>query len=473
MITLTPGALSGLKASESGFVGPAQIERVVESLADDITSTARDLWTFAETALREERSAALLRERLQASGFNVSTGQGGLPTAFVASAGSGRPVIGILAEYDALPVLGNAPIAKKVARDDGMTSGHGCGHNVLGAGAVYGAIVLKRVMEDAGLPGTIKLFGTPAEEMLIGKAYMARDGVFDDLDVCMDWHPGSRTGVRNTQNLALNSFTVAFAGKTAHAGGSPWGGRSALDAVELMNHGVNMLREHMRPEARIHYVITDGGAAPNVVPETAQAWYFIRAPDRNMVDGLYQRLQDIAAGAALMTGTTHEIRLITAIHALKFNRPLQEALQKHLERIGPPGFTEASKHFGREMQRALGLPPVAYFDHIKPLGVVSPGGTSTDVGDVSHVVPTVGFDTAMCPMGVPGHTWAMTASAGSEAGLDAAVYAARIIATFGSELLVNSELIATAKRDFAASMAGRSFRSAIPDGQPVPAPTLR
>ena len=452
---------------------PAQAEPVVDVLANEVKATARELWVLSEIALQEKASANLLRERLRREGFSIASGQGGLPTAFVAGFGTGRPVIGILAEYDALPDIGNAVAPAQSPREDGVTSGHGCGHNVLGAGAVYGAIALKRTLEKHQLPGTVRLFGTPAEESLVGKTFMAREGVFDGLDVCIDWHPGGRTRVRNTQNLALNSFTVTFAGRTAHAGASPWVGRSALDAVELMNQGANMLREHMRPEARINYVITEGGAVPNVVPERAQVWYFVRAPDRAMVEELYDRLLKIAAGAALMTGTTQEVRLITGVHPLNFNRPLQAALQRHLERIGPRTYTKADEDFGRKMQSAFGLPTLAYASEVQPLGEVSPGGTSTDVGDVSQIVPTVGFDVAMCPIAVPGHTWGMTASAGSEPGLEAAVYAARVIAAFGGELLSHPELIEAAREDFVRTTGGRPFRSAIPAGQPAPLPNLR
>jgi aminobenzoyl-glutamate utilization protein B len=466
-------ALSWARADEPAGLRTAvsaQADLAVAALANEVKATARELWGLAETALQEKESANLLRERLRQEGFNVTSGQGGMPTAFVAEFGAGRPVIGILAEYDALPDIGNAVAPAKSPRPDGVTSGHGCGHNLLGAGAVYGAIALKRTMEQCRLPGTIRLFGTPAEETLIGKTFMARDGVFDNLNVCIDWHPGGRTSVRNAQNLALNSFMVTFAGRTAHAGAAPWAGRSALDAVELMNHGANMLREHMRPEARINYVITDGGSVPNVVPERAQVWYFVRAPDRTMVEELYERLLKIAAGAGLMTGTTHEVRLITAVHPLNFNRPLQEALQRHLERIGPRAFMQADQDFGRKMQSALGLPPLGYVSEIQPLGEVSPGGTSTDVGDVSQIVPTVGFNVAMCPIGVPGHTWALTASSGSEPGLEAAVHAARVIAVFGGELLSHPELIEAAKEDFARTTGGRPFRSAIPAGQLPPLP---
>ena len=444
-------------------------EREAITLAEDAKAAAGELWRLAETALQETASSRLLAERLRAEGFAIEPKPAGLETAFVASYGRGRPVIGILAEYDALPGLGNEIAPVRTPRHDGVTAGHGCGHNLIGAGSVYGAIALKRALVRSGLPGTIKVYGTPAEETLIGKSFMARAGAFADLDVCLDWHPGGRTSVRNTQNLALNSFTVAFQGRTAHAGAAPWSARSALDAVELMNHAANMLREHMPPEARINYIITDGGTVPNVVPDRAEAWYFVRAPDRELVDDLYQRLLDAAAGAALMTGTRHEVRLIAGVHPLSFNRPLQQALQRHLESVGPPSFNTDDDRFGREMQATLGLPALGFGTEVQPLGEVAPGGTSTDVGDVSQIVPTVGFNVAMCPLGVPGHTWALTACAGAESGLASAAYAARIIASFGGELLVAPDLLVAAQSDHLRATGGRPFRSAIPPEQLPPA----
>lgn len=446
-----------------------EAEQEAIALAAEARAAAGELWRLAETALQETASSRLLAAHLQAEGFAIEAKPADLETAFVASYGRGQPVIGILAEYDALPGLGNAVAPVRTPRPDGVTAGHGCGHNLIGAGSVYGAIALKRALVRSGLPGTIRVYGTPAEETLIGKSFMARAGAFADLDVCLDWHPGGRTSVRNTQNLALNSFIVVFRGRTAHAGAAPWSGRSALDAVELMNHGANMLREHMPPEARINYIITDGGAVPNVVPDRAEAWYFVRAPDRKLVDDLYQRLCDAAAGAALMTGTRHEVRFIAGVHPLNFNGPLQRALQRHLEWIGPPAFAADDDRFGREMQATLGLPALGFGTVVEPLGNVAPGGTSTDVGDVSQIVPTVGFNVAMCPLGVPGHTWALAACAGAESGLASATYAARIIASFGGELLVAPDLRAAAQADHIRTTAGRPYRSAIPPGHPSPA----
>ena len=247
-----------------------------------------------------------MEDALEEAGFSIESGVAGMPTAFVATYGSGRPVIGVLAEYDALPGVGNAPVPEREPREDGVTSGHGCGHNLFGAASVAGAIALKRMMEDQGIEGTIKLFGTPAEETVVGKVYMAKAGVFDGLDAVIDWHPGTETEVKNQKGRAMNNFEVEFFGQAAHAAADPWNGRSALDAVEMMNYGANLLREHVMPTTRIHYVIPNAGQAPNVVPEYAKVWYYVRDIDRESVEKHYDRLLKIAEGAALATNTEHK-----------------------------------------------------------------------------------------------------------------------------------------------------------------------
>ena len=259
-------------------VGPekqAAMEKV-DDLQPIIQSMSMELWNFSEIALQETRSAQLLAGVLEQEGFKVELGVADMPTAFVASWGTGGPVIGILAEYDALPNIGNAPVPTEQAREDGHPHGQGCGHNLFGAGSVGAAIALKRTMEQFDITGTVKLFGSPAEETLVGKVYMANAGVFDGIDVTLDWHPFYVNEVMNNTGQAMNNFQVEFFGRAAHGAFDPWNGRSALDAVEIMNHAVNMMREHIEPSARIHYVIPDGGEAPNVVPAYARVWYYLR-----------------------------------------------------------------------------------------------------------------------------------------------------------------------------------------------------
>jgi aminobenzoyl-glutamate utilization protein B len=423
----------------------------LEDLTEEIS---RDLWRLSETALKEEQSAKLLSDVLAAEGFSVEPGVAGLPTAFLATWGEGRPIIGILAEYDALPGVGNAAVPERSPREDGVTSGQGCGHNLF------------------GLEGTIRLYGTPAEETVVGKVYMAREGLFDDLDVGIDWHPGTETGTRNQPGRAMNSFTVEYFGQAAHGALDPWNGRSALDAVELMNYGVNLMREHVEPTARIHYVIPAGGDAPNVVPEYAKVWYYVRDVNRETVQGYYDRVLKIAEGAALATGTTHKVSLITGVHECLMNRPLQEAVQANLELVGGPEYTEEEQNFARRLQRFLEVEEKGYVGEVLPLKdeVQPPEGGSTDVCEVSYIVPEIGFRVTTAAAGVPWHSWATTACHGTSAGIKGAVVAAKVIALTAADLVTDPDLLAAAKKDFLERSGGRPYRSPIPADQPPPLP---
>ncbi len=283
---LLMGVVAPLHAQSLSQEKRTALEKVDE-LTADIESIARTLWDYSETALLEFQSAEFLSGLLEAEGFTVERGVAGMPTAFVASYGTGSPVIGVLAEFDALPGVGNAPFPRKEVRADGIQSGQGCGHNLFGAGSVGGAIAIKRAIEALGLDGTIRLYGTPAEETVVGKVYMANAGLFDGLDAAIEWHPFLETEVNNNPGLAMNNFTVEFFGQAAHSAADPWNGRSALDAVEHMNHGVNLMREHIKPSTRIHYVMPAAGEAPNVVPDYAKVWYYVRDTTRAAVEEYY------------------------------------------------------------------------------------------------------------------------------------------------------------------------------------------
>ncbi|WP_456425472.1 amidohydrolase [Rhodocaloribacter sp.] len=443
-----------------------------ESLAPEIRRMSRALWDFSETALEETRSAALLIEALEAEGFTVERGVAGMPTAFVASFGSGAPVLGILAEYDALPGVGNAPVPERRSRDDGVTSGQGCGHNLFGAGSVGGAIAVKRAMEAGGIPGTIRLYGTPAEETVVGKVYMAKAGLFDDLDAVVEWHPYTETKVGNNTGLAMNNFTVEFFGQAAHGAADPWNGRSALDAVEMMNFGVNLMREHIHPTTRIHYVITDGGGAPNVVPAYAKVWYYVRDIDRERVEMYYDRVLKIAEAAALGTRTEHKVHLITGVHEYNLNRPLQELVQRNLEVVGPPVFTEEEQTFAHRLQAFLGVDEDGFDTGIKPLADAPEpvSGGSTDVAEVSYIAPTVGFNVTTAAANIPWHSWATSACHGTEAGVKGAVVAAKVIALTGVDLLTDADLRARARAYFLETTGGAPYVPPIPQDQAPPLP---
>jgi aminobenzoyl-glutamate utilization protein B len=442
----------------------------VDSIEPVIEEMAMKLWDYAELALVETRSADLLVHKLDEAGFEIETNVADMPTAFVATYGTGSPVIGILAEYDALPGVGNQAVSQRKPRTDGVTSGHGCGHNLFGAASVGAAIALKELIEEEGLNGTIKLFGTPAEETVVGKVYMAKAGIFDGLDAVLEWHPGGTNEVRNQPGRAMNSFEVEFFGQSAHASADPWNGRSALDAVEMMNYGVNMMREHVRPTARMHYVIPVAGDAPNVVPDYSRVWYFVRDINRTEVGKYYNRILKIAEGAALATETTHKVHLITGVHEYLLNRPLQEALQRNLELVEAPQYTEAEQEFARSLQRITGKEEKGFNDKIKPLPD-EPGeveGGSTDVADVSWIVPTAGFRVTTAAEDAPWHSWATTACSGTRAGRKGAIVAAKVIATTGVDILTNPKLVRKAKAFFLEATEGKPYKSPVPADQKPP-----
>ncbi len=444
----------------------------VAALEADIYTMSMALWSYAETALLETESAALLANILEKEGFAVQRGVSGMPTAFVARFGSGSPRIGILAEYDALPGVGNAPAPHRQGRDDGVTSGHGCGHNLFGAASVAAAIALKRTIETNNMPGTIHLYGTPAEETVVGKVYMAKDGLFDGADAVLEWHPGLDTAVRNQTGRALNNFEVEFFGQAAHASADPWNGRSSLDAVEMMNFGVNLMREHVRPTTRIHYVVPRAGDAPNVVPEYAKVWYFVRDTDRQSVEEWYAWILKIAEGAALATRTDHKVFLTTGVHEYNLNRPLQEALQANLQAIGSPVFSEEEQAFARSLQEFLGLDQKGFNTEVEPLADEPEpvSGGSTDVAEVSYITPTAGFSVVTAAADVPWHSWATTACHGTAASVKGAVVAAKVLALTGADLLTDTALLEEARAYFEEKTGGKGYKSPIPQDQTVPLP---
>ena len=439
----------------------------VDALEREIENMSMELWKYAEIALREVKSAKFLAGILEIEGFKLERGVADMPTAFVAEWGDVGPVIGILAEYDALPNIGNDPVPLRQARADGHAHGHGCGHNLFGAGSVGAAIALKRTMEVHGIKGTVKLFGTPAEETVVGKVYMANAGVFDGIDITLDWHPFYATEVTNERGQALNNFQVEFFGKAAHSAFDPWNGRSALDAVELMNHAANMMREHIEPTARIHYVIPDAGEAPNVVPAYAKVWYYVRDSNRKKVEAHYEWLTQIAEAAALATQTTYKLTLITGVHEILLNRPLQEAAQANLEYIGAPVFSEDDHSFAKKLQETLGIEPLGYPSEVKPLadGIEPPEGGSTDVAEVTRLAPGVGIYVATAGINLPWHSWATSASHGRPNAAKGASVAAKTLAMTAIDFLLDEDLRKRAKAEFDEKMKDHPYVSPIPKGQ--------
>lgn len=445
----------------------------VDQRSEELKAVNRQVWELAEVGLEERQSSQLLIGKLKAAGFQVKSGLSGMPTAFVASYGSGKPVIGILAEYDALPGMSQqvAPVRKAVT--DGRP-GHACGHSGLAAGSLGAALAVKKALEEHKLPGTIRLYGTPAEETVIGKIYMTLDKQFDDLDICLHWHPSSSNGAWASSSKALVSAKFTFTGTAAHASVSPEKGRSALDAVELMNIGANFMREHVKEDARIHYVIVDGGGAPNVVPPTATVWYFCRADDHKDVEYNFRWLQDIAAGAATMTRTKLTIKVDTDCHEIIPNAPLAELVTSKLELLGAPKFTAEEAQFARRLQAPLTEQfgtqfPLAIDDRIHRATVNGPPSKgSTDVGDISWRVPTGGLRTTCMVAQSPGHSWQNVAAIGSSIGEKGIIYAAKTLALTALELYQQPKLIVAARADWKERMKGRTYFSFIPEGQSVP-----
>jgi aminobenzoyl-glutamate utilization protein B len=441
----------------------------VTALAPEVTRLGAQIWSYAEVGMRETRSSALLEDTLEHAGFRVQRGVADLPTAFVASHGSGEPVIGILAEYDALPGVGNVAAAERRARPDGVQAGHGCGHNLLGTASITAAVALSQVMAERHIKGTLKVFGTPDEEEDIGKLYMAKAHVFDGIDAAIEWHPEVFTGTANETALALNNFQIEFFGRAAHASEEPEKGRSALHALELASVGINLFREQMVPTARVHYYVANGGVAPNIIPEYTRLWLNVRDVSRAGVESLYSRVLLIAQGASVAMGVEYRVTLFSALHPLLLNRPLQEAMQRNLEALGPVPFRADDQNFARALQHVAGIPTTGYDARVQPLAPEPAyDGGSTDVAEVSWIAPTVGLKVTTAPAGIPWHSWVATAAHGAPSASTGTLYAAKAIAFMGLDLFEDSGLRARAKRAFLASTGGRPYVPGIPLEQRPP-----
>ncbi|HEX9188706.1 MAG TPA: amidohydrolase, partial [Vicinamibacteria bacterium] len=380
-----------------------------------LVSLADQVWAFAETALRETRSAALLASHAEAQGFRVERGVAGMPTAFVASYGQGRPVIAVLGEYDALPGLSQKAVPQRAALQPDAP-GHGCGHNLFGAASLGAAVAVKELIAAGRLAGTVRFYGTPAEEAVGGKIYMAREGLFRDVDVAVAWHPADRTRADMTGGQALVDTIVEFQGRTAHAAYDPWNGRSAVDALELFTHGVNMMREHVKPTVRIHYAIQQGGDVPNVVPDHARLWLWARDFERKGVDEVLERLRKAAEGAALMAGVEGRLTVQAGDYEVLVNEAGARLLDANLRWLGPIAYTPEEEAFAKVLQVAAGVAPLGLAAGISPLEGQEREGGSTDVGDVSWNVPTLHVSVATAPRGVPWHAWPVVAAGGTSIG---------------------------------------------------------
>lgn len=455
------------------------LDQYIEKKRDKLIALSEEIWRYAEVGFQEFRSAQALIHCLEEEGFASEKGVGGIPTAFVATYGSGSPKVGFLGEYDALFDLSQKPGCTARESFENGTAGHGCGHNELGVGALASALAVKEYMMEHGLKGTVAFYGCPAEEDGSGKMFMARAGVFDDLDGAFTWHPSSQNAVDGCSSLAAISVLYRFHGRATHAAGQPHLGRSALDACELMNVGVNYLREHMIPEARIHYAYRDaGGGAPNVVQDHAALYYFVRSPKVSQAMELLKRVDNCAKGAALMTGTTLDIAITDGLCDFVPNHVLSELVQNGLEAVGAPRFTQADVKLAQEFQSAYPAQEIeakqqkyeakygeeiarqlkgkALMDLVLPLQfdpAASPG--STDVGDVSYVCPTAQLNMATYAIGTSGHSWQLTAQSGCGIGHEGMLAAAKVMAHAAVSAMKDPQLLKKAKEEYVKATGGK------------------
>jgi aminobenzoyl-glutamate utilization protein B len=430
---------------------------------------ALQIWNNAELGYKEVKSSALLQETLRKEGFTVEAGVADIPTAFVATYGSGQPVIGILAEFDALPGLAQQAVPEKKGIA-GQAGGHGCGHHLFGAASVAAGVSIKKLIEEKKLTGTIKVYGCPAEEGGSGKVYMVRAGLFNNVDVAIHWHPGDGNGVTMTSALANSSAKFRFYGLSAHAAGAPERGRSSLDAVESMNYMVNLMREHVPQETRIHYVITSGGKAPNVVPDYAEVYYYVRHPKRDQVKQIFERVVTAAKAAALGTETKMEYEIIGGTHDLLLNRTLGEAMQVNLEKVGGVKYTPEEVAFAQKIQSSFTYTPpaISSADSIKPLKIdMDAGGGSTDVGDVSYALPTVGMRAATWAPGTPAHSWQAVACGGTEIGTKGMLVAAKTMALTAIDLFTKPALIEQSKAEFLKMKGDYKYEALLGNRKPA------
>jgi aminobenzoyl-glutamate utilization protein B len=440
----------------------------VDAIAGEIIAIADAVWKHAEPAFKETKSVKLMKDAIGKHGFRITKDSiGELDTAFVAEYGKGKPVIGILAEYDALPGLGNAAQSARAPGPTGTATGHACGHNLIGAGAWGAAVAVRDWMEKSKAPGTVRLYGCPAEEGGSGKMWMAQEGVFDDLDAALHWHPIERSAVANVRTTATTRFTVKFQGTSAHAGVSPWLGRSALHAVELFVHGVNVMREHLLPTARTHYVIDEGGLSPNVVTDKASVRILMRDATSESVLKTAEWVRDIAKGAALATQTKVTLTQVPGTHNVEPNGPLAQRAQQVLEAVGAPSFTKDEHEFAKKLQAAFGVPEKGLNETVAPLPPEPALGGSSDVGDVSKNVPTMGYMFPAIPIGLSLHTWGATACTGMGIGHKAALQAAKALAGLAAEVLTDALLRKAAKDDFTKRLGGRKYEPIAPKGKGV------
>jgi aminobenzoyl-glutamate utilization protein B len=461
-------ATGATASAEPGSVAAA--EAAVARHAEAILRISREVWALAELSIVEVASARVHRRELEAAGFRtVSTGTSGYPTAFVSewTQGTGGPVIALLPEYDALPGLGNAAEPRQTSAPGGRTEGHGCGHNMLGAGCTGAAFALKDMMQASGAPGTVRVYGCASEEAQGAKVYFVRDGLFADVDAALAWHPAPFAATGEISTSANMAIKIRFTGRTAHAGNTPWDGRSALKAAELFGIGLQFMREHVLPTTRLHYVYESAGVAPNIVPDFAQVWLTIRAANGPDVKAVEDWARKVAEGAALMTQTAAAFEPYYGMHEILPNGPLIGLVHRHMV-ARPPVWTEAEQAFAKACQRAMGLPGAGMATTVMPPVPPTKVGGSSDLGDVSKVTPLGAFGWPTAGLGTSLHTWAITACGGMSIGDRASLDTARILAGAGYDLMTDPALRAAARADLQRRMGGEVYAPLLPADRAEP-----
>lgn len=440
---------------------------IIEKHEADMIKLSDEVWGYAETALRETKSAKAVSDYAESQGFKVERGVAGMPTAFVATYGEGKPIIGILGEYDALPGISQKAQSSKEALHEGAP-GHGCGHNLLGVGSLGAAIAIKDLIAAGKLKGTIRYYGTPAEEAVGGKVYMGRAGLFKDLDACVAWHPETETQVDTESTQAIVDFIVEFKGKAAHAAADPWDGRSAVDGMEIFDYALNMMREHVRPTVRMHYVIMKGGDVPNVVPEYAKVWVWLRDSKKASVDQLLERVKAIAQGAALAAGVESKLTVQAGDYEVNVNMTGEKLMYSNMQWLGPLKFTPEEHEFAKQIQKASGVEPKGLVEEILPINLNpgEPRGGSTDVGDVSWLVPTLHLSVTTAPKDAAWHAWPVVACGGMSIGHKGMMYASKALAATMVDLYLQPKVLKAIQDEFAEKTKGTVYTPYVPDGPP-------
>ena len=457
--------LSAQKMSKDKKAVVASVEKHKENLIQISDS----IWALAETAFEESISSEMLADYAEKNGMTVTRGVADIPTAFVATYGSGKPVISVLGEFDALPGLSQNTVPTKDPRIDGAP-GHGCGHNMFGAASLGAAIAIKEQIEAGNIKGTVKFFGTPAEEKFFGKVWMVEAGLWDDVDVNVSWHPSAEIEADVQSGLALVDFMIEFYGQAAHASSDPWNGRSASDALELYTTGINYYREHIKPTSRIHYHIQDGGQVVNVVPDYARLWVRVRDPKRDVMLPTFERVKAMAEGAAIMANVDYKYSLISGIYETLVNREGGKIMQNNLELLGPITYSDEEITYGKAIQEATGKPQVGMDGEVHPLKETEelPGGGSTDVGDVSWNVPNINLGVTVAPKGTPWHSWAVVACGGMSIGHKGMIYASKAMGMTMFDLFDDPKLVEKVKEEFKTRKGDVKYEAMIDGPPPIP-----